>query len=235
MWARPRFLVMGMICSTRLHLLPVPSSLPVALQPLLNQCFPLQESCLAPVLLAHLFQGSCWVWKLVFLLFFGDTCVLISCPGTHLSSISPVLMAAHGSSASYLQGSALGGLHRAVFVSTSGRGMAAFTCICLLGLLLPPQMPQPSGMMPAETQGRIILQSQDWGLARAVPTGQGGWVISQAEQDSRWTQSLSITGHILLTETMKNTGGSGEKERMEQARCWQKQWLPALSLLQGVL
>lgn len=77
---------------------------------------------------------------------------LISCPGTRPSSISPMLMAAHGSSVSYWQGSDIGWTPQGCLCKHQWkRGRVAFTCICLLGLLLPPQMPQPSRAMPAET------------------------------------------------------------------------------------
>lgn len=102
---------------------------------------------------AQLFQGSCWVWKLgLSSLFWRRLFFLISCPGTRPSSISPMLMAAHGSSASYWQGSDIGWTPQGCLCKHQWkRGRVAFTCIYLLGLLLPPQMPQPSRAMPAET------------------------------------------------------------------------------------
>ena len=96
-------------------------------------------------------------------------------------------------------------------------------------------MPLPGTEMPAETRGRISLLGQGWGLARAAPSWQGGWVISQAELDSRRTKSLSITAHVALTETIGGPGGVGEKGREEKRReeggRWHQQWPPALNLL----
>lgn len=56
--SQARFLVMGMICSPRLRLLPVLSSLPAALQPLSNQCFPAQGPALPLSSLLSCFKAA---------------------------------------------------------------------------------------------------------------------------------------------------------------------------------
>lgn len=188
-------------------MLPVPFSLPISLQPLLSQRFwelgKLPCPCPPRSAVSMGVKAAAGFEILVSPPHFGDTWVFISCPGIYPNSICPVPMAAHAP-VSYLSapcsqeragGSDVGWIRQGSLCKHQMKG--SIYPIHLLGLLLPLQMPLPGTAMPTEIRGRMSLLGQGWGLARAAPSWQGGWVISRTELDGKQTTRVAASQPML--------------------------------------
>lgn len=137
-------------------------------------------------------------------------------------------MTACGSSVSYLQGSAIGWTPQGCLCKHQWKRGVVFTCIHLLVF----SCPGPSEWCLLKCREELSCRARARGLQGLSQLGrEAGLFHRQSRAADEQKDNLRITEHILITEVVKNPRGVGEKERIEQGRCWHQQWLCALRVL----